>query len=54
MNKAPSTFFINATDNLVDVRGEQSVITKQERHFVVFDDAAYSGKQLHHMIDETC
>lgn len=52
VNKAPSTFFINATDNLVDVRGEQSVITKQERHFVVFDDAAYSGKQLHHMIDE--
>lgn len=52
LNQAPSSFFINATDTLENIRGEQSAINKQERHFVVFDDAAYSGKQIRYLIDE--
>ncbi len=52
LNQAPTSFFINATDTVENIRGEQSALNKQERHFVVFDDAAYSGKQIRHLIDE--
>jgi hypothetical protein len=52
LDDAPASSFEHATDNIVDVHGEQSKIEPQDRCFVIFDDAAYSGKQLCYIIEK--
>ncbi len=52
LDDAPASCFEHATDNIVDVHGKQSKIAPQDRCFVIFDDAAYSGKQLCYIIEK--
>jgi len=47
LSRAPETSFQNATELSVGVsQGMQSALNSPVKHFVIFDDASYSGAQL--------
>lgn len=47
LNQAPETSFQNATELSAGVaQGWQSALKSSTKHFVIFDDASYSGAQL--------